>query len=210
MIKALIFDFGDVFINLDKEGTIQRSKEVFGKDIITEAKDEDNIAIFEINNKYEKGEISTHEFISFYTKLVNISETKAISLWNSLILNFPLHRLDFIKTLAEQKKYKLILLSNTNELHINHIKEHVSFYNEFKACFDAFYLSHEIGFRKPNANVYEFVLAQNNLNPEDCFFIDDTVENTESAKILGINTWHINPKEEDITQLFTKHQSHFE
>lgn len=210
MIKALIFDFGDVFINLDKEGTIQRCKEVFGTDIISEAKNDDNIAIFEINNKYEKGEISTQEFVSFYTKLANIKEIEAIDLWNGLILNFPLHRLDFIKNLAKQKKYKLILLSNTNELHINHIKEYIPFYEGFKACFDAFYLSHEIGLRKPDSDIYEFVLAQNKLKPEECFFVDDTIENTEAAKALGIKTWHINPKEEDITQLFTNYQSYFE
>ena len=211
MIKTLIFDFGDVFINLDKEGTIQRSKELFGKDIITEAKNNNDLEIFKVNDDYEKGFISTKEFVSFYTNLSEKVDNKiAITLWNSLIRDFPIHRLDFIKKLAEQKKYKLILLSNTNELHINYIKSNVAFYEKFKACFDAFYLSHEIGLRKPDTEIYEFVLSENKLIPEESFFIDDTIENTKSAATLGIHTWHINPKEDDITELFTKNKDFFE
>ena len=211
MIKALIFDFGDVFINLDKEGTIRRSIELFGKDIITEARNENNLAIFEVNNNYEKGLISTQEFVLFYTsQFKNVTKVGAISLWNSLLKDFPKYRLEFIKSLANKKKYRLILLSNTNELHIDHIKTHVPFYEEFKACFDAFYLSHEIGLRKPDSSIYEFVLEHNDLKAEECFFIDDTIQNTESAKTLGINAWNINPKEEDITELFTKYRAYFE
>lgn len=211
MIKSFIFDFGDVFINLDKEGTIKRSIDLFGKDIITEAKNNNDLAIFKVNDDYEKGVITTKEFVAYYTNLAkNISETEAIELWNSLIKDFPTHRLTFIKKLAEQNNYKLILLSNTNELHINYIKENVPFYEEFKACFDAFYLSHEIGFRKPDTAIYEFVLEQNKLKAKECLFIDDTIENTLSATTLDIHTWHINPKEDDITELFTKNKHLFE
>ena len=211
MIKALIFDFGDVFINLDKEGTIKRSIDLFGNDIITEAKNNNDLAIFKVNDDYEKGFITTKEFVSFYTNISEeVDNTTAITLWNSLIKDFPTHRLAFIKKLAEQNNYKLILLSNTNELHINYIKENVPFYEEFKACFDAFYLSHQIGLRKPDTAVYEFVLEQNKLKAKECLFIDDTVENTISASKMGIHTWHINPKDDDITELFTKNKRFFE
>lgn len=204
MIKTLIFDFGDVFINLDKKGTISRAKELFGYDIITERPDVASSEIFDINNNYETGKITTNTFVSFYKNLKpSINEAQMIQLWNSLIKDFPEYRLEWLKQLVAQKNFKLILLSNTNELHIDYIKTHVPFYEEFKACFDAFYLSHEIGYRKPNADIYEFVLNQNNLKAEECIFIDDTKENTDAASKLGIHTWNIDETSEDIISLFT-------
>ena len=75
-------------------------------------------------------------------------------------------------------------------------------YERFKSCFDQFYLSHEIHFRKPDASIYEFVLEQNQLKACDCFFVDDTKENTEAAAQLGIHTWNNNPVKEDVVNLF--------
>ena len=42
-------------------------------------------------------------------------------------------------------------------------------FSEFESCFEQFYLSHEMHLRKPNADIYEFVLSQNDLNPEEDF-----------------------------------------
>ena len=68
--------------------------------------------------------------------------------------------------------------------------------------FDAFYLSHKIHLRKPTHDIFKFVLEQNNLSAKVCLFIDDTKEHTIAASQLGINTWNLNPKTEDITHLF--------
>ena len=68
-----------------------------------------------------------------------------------------------------------------NEEDIEFVKKVNPFYEEFKSLFNAFYLSHEIGFRKPNTNIYEYVLQENNLKAHECLFIDDTKENTEAA-----------------------------
>ncbi len=210
MIKALIFDFGDVFINLDKQGTIKKTKELLGLDIIIEKKSKHNEAIFKVNDDYEKGLISTDEFVSFYCDFFNtVTSDQVITLWNSLIKDFPKHRLEFIKQLKKEKQFELILLSNTNELHINYIKEHVPFYEEFKSCFDKFYLSHEIHLRKPNADIFEFVLNESGLQPEDCFFIDDTKQNTKAAEKLGIRSWNIDEQSEDVTTLFETHNQLF-
>ena len=197
MIKTIIFDFGDVFINLDKEGAMTNALELFEMDELSE----DLIAI---NALYEQGLLSTDEFIDFYREnFPKLSKQEIIEAWNFIICDFPPKRLAFIEQLAKDKKYNLILLSNTNELHIDCIKEHISFYDDFKAAFNKFYLSHEIMLRKPNADIFEFVLKENKLKPEDCLFIDDTLENTEAAAKLGINVWNNDPKTEDIVDLFT-------
>ncbi len=197
MIKNLIFDFGDVFINLDKKGALDRALNLFGTDMLSDE-------IHAINALYEQGLMSTDEFLEFYLdNFPNLDRDEIIGTWNYILRDFPNHRLEYVQQLAADKKYKLILLSNTNEMHINWVKENVGFYEEFRANFDAFYLSHEIQLRKPNANIYEFVLKENNMNAEESLFIDDTEENILSAAKLGIHTWHINPETEDITTLFS-------
>ena len=197
MINTLIFDFGDVFINLDKPA-IERSMNKLGISTITNE-------MLEIAMNYEKGLISTDVFITSFTKKFPMISNKEFTIaWNSIILDFPEHRLTFIEHLASLKKYKLILLSNTNELHIEQVIENMSFdrYLRFKNCFDQFYLSHEIKLRKPDHSIYEFVLIKNNLIAKNCFFIDDTKENTDAASILGIRAWNNNPKNEDVIELF--------
>lgn len=197
MINTLIFDFGDVFINLDKPA-IERSLNKLGISTI-------NGEMIETAKVYEKGLISTNEFISSFTKkFPTISNKQFTKAWNSIILDFPEYRLTFIENLASLKKYKLILLSNTNALHIDKVIENMSLerYCRFKKCFDKFYLSHEIKLRKPDHSIYEFVLNENNLMAKNCFFIDDTKENTDTAKKLGLLTWNNNPEKDDIINLF--------
>lgn len=196
-IKTIIFDFGDVFINLDKQGAMQHALHIFGLDELPE----DLVAI---NTLYEQGLLSTVEFVDFYTEnFPKLSKNNIIDAWNYILKDFPEYRLNFIKELAKQKEYNLILLSNTNDLHISWIKEQVSFYEDFKACFNKFYLSHEIQLRKPNVDIYEFVLNENKLKPQECLFIDDTKDNTNTASTLGIHIWNIDETKEDVIDLFT-------
>ena len=195
MIKALIFDFGDVFLNLDKAATSRELKRLKIPEFTEQ--------LLRLNEEYEKGLLTSEEFISAYQREFEFLEphdfTKS---WNAILLDFPQYRLDFLKKLTKEGKYKLILLSNTNNIHIDWVKENVPFFEEFKNCFDAFYLSQEINLRKPDASIYEFVLRNHQLEPHEALFIDDTPANTEAAAKIGIHTWNINPAEEDVTDLF--------
>jgi putative hydrolase of the HAD superfamily len=196
MIKTIIFDFGNVFINLDLEGAHKNALDTFKIDTLS-----DEMMAF--NSFYEQGLISTDELLEFYSEnFPSVSKEELIEAWNFMLKDFPQHRLDFLKELKASSKYNLILLSNTNALHIDWVKEQVSFYEDFKNSFDTFYLSHEINLTKPNVAVFEFVLNENNLKADECLFIDDNKDNIETAKKLGLKTWHINPKTEDVSTLF--------
>ena len=108
MIKTLIFDFGDVFINLDKTGAMEHALNLFELDEFSEE-------LIAINCLYEQGIISTEEFLEFYTSnFPKLSRKTIIEAWNFILKDFPNHRLEFIKKLVNEKQYKLILLSNTN------------------------------------------------------------------------------------------------
>lgn len=196
MIKTIIFDFGNVFINLNIEAAHKHALETFEIESLSEE-------MLAFNSFYEQGLISTDEFLQFYIEnFPKLSRKDLIDIWNYMLKYFPKKRLEFLKKLKSSSKYELILLSNTNELHINYIKDNVSFYEDFKNCFDAFYLSHEINLVKPNQDIFEFVLNENKLKAEECLFIDDNTDNIETAKRLNINTWHINPENEDVVNLF--------
>ncbi|WP_298427840.1 HAD-IA family hydrolase [uncultured Kordia sp.] len=204
MIKNIIFDYGDIFINLDKPATARELNKLGITDFTPE--------MVEKNQAYEKGLISTETFVNFYhEQFSHTSKEALVDAWNAILLDCPKHRLEFIKQLAKDKKYRLLLLSNTNDLHISWIQQDwgMELYNEFKDCFEQFYLSHEIHLRKPSADIYEFVLQENDLKAEETLFIDDTKENTDSAATLGIHVWNLIPGEEDVVDLFTHKKSLF-
>ena len=199
MIKNIVFDFGDVFINLDKEATFDQLRALGVTNF--------SIEMIEVAKQYEIGKISTQQFVdTFKLMFPAISEIEFKNAWNAILKDFPLQRLDFLRSLADSKKYRIFLLSNTNSLHISWIQKTwgSKLYSEFKKCFEKFYLSHEIHLRKPNEGIYKFVLNTNRLVPEETFFIDDTEENTITASTLGIKVWNINPTCEDVVDLFSQ------
>ena len=199
MIKNIIFDFGDIFINLNKEATYKELAKLGVTSI-----SEDMILTY---HQYEMGLISTDEFVGFYqNKFPQLQREDLVTAWNAILLDFPRQRLTFLKELVALKKYRIFLLSNTNELHISWIQQDwgMQLYNDFKSCFEQFYLSHEINFRKPNANIYEFVLNKNNLKASETIFVDDLKENTEAAKELSINVWNLVPKKDDVVNLLKR------
>ena len=198
MIKNIVFDFGDIFINLDKK--------LFAEELQKIHISQESEEMLPILQQYEMGLVSTDEFLTFFEERLHVSQDKVKRAWNSILLDFPKERLRFIQNLSESKKYRLFLLSNTNDLHISWIQKNwgMELYNAFKICFEQFYLSHEINLRKPNNNIYEFVLTSNDLAPKETLFIDDTKENTDAAKALGIHIWNLKPGKEDVLELITK------
>jgi len=197
MIKNIVFDFGDIFINLDKE-IIFREIERFGGNPTLSTE------VLALNMDYEVGKISSEDFISQLTKVYPTASSADIKdIWNGMLLDFPDHRLEFIENLAREASHRLFLLSNTNALHIEEVANKMGEekFNRFRNSFEQFYLSHEIHLRKPNADIYNFVLQQNGLKATETFFIDDTKENTDAAKKLGIQCWNLQVGVDDITHL---------
>jgi len=199
MIKNIVFDFGDIFINLDKLA-VYKHLEKFGFKYVSPELDS-------LAKNYEMGLISSSDFVLALKEMFpTANEDEIIAAWNSILLDFPIERLEFIEQLAAEKKYRLFLLSNTNELHIDCVIKSMGTanFNRFKSCFEQFYFSHEINLRKPNTDIYAYVLGKNQLKSEETLFIDDMPENTKAAEGLGIKTWNLLLGKEDIIQLFSK------
>lgn len=194
MIDTIIFDFGDVFINLDY-GATERALEQLGVK-------EWNSDLDILNKKYEVGKIDELSFIEGIQKHTHNADLVTIrEAWNALLLDFPLYRLEFLQMIAS--KYRLFLLSNTDSTHIDKFEHKVgqSFARDFYGCFEKVYFSFEIGKRKPDENTYKYIIGNHNLVPKKTLFVDDKLENIEGAKKAGLQTWHLNPKTEDVTSL---------
>ncbi|WP_127141672.1 HAD family hydrolase [Flagellimonas marinaquae] len=199
MIKNIILDFGDVLINLDKPAT--------AKAMVQHGFTEITPALEVLFQDYEKGFLSSSDFLDEVASYFpNANQDYLIEAWNSILLDFPEHRLEFIEQLAMENQYKMILLSNTNDLHMERVKARMGMerFLRFQNAFDVFYLSYEIGMRKPDAEIFDFVLQENELLPHETFFVDDVKENTDAAAELGINVWNLQVGKEDITQLKSK------
>ncbi|MBS7254317.1 HAD family hydrolase [Flavobacterium branchiicola] len=197
MIDTIIFDFGDIFINLDKQATISGLQKLG----LTEWTSE----LDRLNILFETGDISHDDFLSgFQKELPNASIEEILKAWNAILADFPLYRLEFLQMLT--KKYRLFLLSNTDSIHIETFENvsGVSFYSDFYQCFEKVYFSFEIGMRKPNADVFQYLINKHELSPKRTLFIDDKKENTDSAAALGFNVWNLQVGEEDVVDLFDK------
>ena len=197
MIDTIIFDFGDIFINLDKQAPVIKFKKLGLK--------EWNSELDELNIQFETGKISREEFLAGFQKQIPDASEKAIlNAWNSVLLDFPLYRLEFLQLLS--KKYRLFLLSNTDSIHIATFEKKVgaSFYSDFYQCFEKVYFSFEMGMRKPNPEIYSQLIKIHELSPKRTLFVDDRADNTDAAKALGIHVWTLKVGTEDVIDLFDK------
>jgi putative hydrolase of the HAD superfamily len=197
MINSIIFDFGDIFINLDKEAPIAAFTKLGLKEWTEDLKI--------LNLSFEKGKISELQFIEGIQKHIpNASIDEIRSAWNTVLLDFPLYRLEFLQMLSQ--KYRLFLLSNTDAIHIDTFqhKSGITFYREFYQCFERVYFSFELGMRKPDPEIFNHLIKKHDLTPKRTLFIDDKKENTDSALALGFQVWNLQVGKEDVVQLFDK------
>lgn len=199
-IKNIIFDLGGVIINLDYDKTIAEfnklSKEPF-EEIFTQLQQSP------VFDQFDKGEISEADFFSEVLKAlrIEISHKQFVHAWNAMLLDFPIKRLEMLRKL--KAKYRLFLLSNTNETHTAQLetdlyKQHG--YKNLEPFFEKVYYSCRIGMRKPDKKIFDFVLQENNLNPTETMFIDDSPQHIEGAIKAGIHAQFL-AKGKDVVDL---------
>lgn len=183
-ITTIIFDLGGVILNLDQEKTINSFRKL-GLDLSV------NDIHTSFYNEFEKGLISEEEFRrEIKNKVANeISDEQIDHAWNNMLLNIPRERIDIIKKLRDQ--FNVFLLSNTNSIHINSFMDHFEKNHageNWDSLFNKIYYSHEIGMRKPDREIYDFLLKENGLKGSECIFIDDNKDNLKGAELCSIHS----------------------
>ncbi len=197
-ITTIIFDLGGVLLNIDYMLT-QRAFEVLGLSAFEEVYTQhQQSGVFD---QFEKGVIDAKAFTqSIRQQLPQCDETAITDAWNAMLLDFPDARMQLLKRLAND--YTLVLFSNTNEIHytaFNHILD-TSGLPRLQNVFDHTLFSHKIGIRKPEQAGFDMALKLAGCVPQQCLFIDDSIQHIEGARSMGIHTYHL--QEGDVLSLF--------
>ena len=195
--KAIIFDLGAVILNINYQNTIDEFTKLGVNNAATLYSKKVQTNLF---NQIETGMISSDEFLKALqkeTKNANINQVEKA--WNAMLLDLPEERIQLIEKL--KNNYSIYLLSNTNAIHIDAIKKQLGKRKWLAFCklFDKMYLSHELGLRKPDVKIFEYILKEQKLKAEEVFFIDDSPQHIASAKKIGIHCHHLLDDENIIT-----------
>lgn len=186
-IKNIIFDLGGVLLPIDYVATTNAFAAFGVPEASVFYSQQAQKPLFD---RFEKGEISGAEFVFELKKLFpSVAENELLNAWNALLGVFPAERLKLLKKAATH--YRIFLLSNTNSIHINRflsdLKGHAGI-EDFHAYFEQVYYSFETGFRKPEKEIFDLVLLENNLNAGETVFLEDTKYNVDGALAAGIPT----------------------
>lgn len=191
--KAVIFDFGNVIINIEFQRIYQTFAKFTSKPVTYIEK---RITEDQIFRRYESGQFTDEEFREVIRQTLGfpLSDHEVDTAWNAILLDIPTDRIDLIHNIRQ--KYPVYLLSNTNNIHIsasnNYLKK-VHGIKNLDILFDKLYLSYEMGMWKPDAEIYHEVLRSNKLQPNEVIFFDDNQHNIESAKAIGMQTILVEP-----------------
>jgi len=191
-IKNIVFDLGNVVIDIDFELTFQAFADILK---VPYAEADHFLRSRQLNHRNETGQLSEQELIDEVKAFASheLSATQIKDAWNALLLEMPNERIELIQKLGNN--YNTYVLSNTNKTHIdavNDILKQNTGIDDLKEVFThTVYYSHDIKLSKPDPKIYEYILQDSKLEANETLFIDDKEENILAAKALGIQTIHL-------------------
>ncbi|MFN3326732.1 MAG: HAD family hydrolase [Bryobacteraceae bacterium] len=180
MIRSVIFDLGGVIVPLDFERGYETIAPLCGlpRDQIPA-----RIGSSELVPLFETGRIGSGEFVEGLSTVlgIEIGYEEFCRLWSSIFLPFTLIPESFVTEL--KRSYRVLLLSNTNPIHFEMIRENYPILRHFERCV----LSYEVGAMKPSPAIYAEAVRQAGCSPAECFFTDDIEAYVEGARAFGID-----------------------
>ena len=199
--KAIIFDLGGVLMNLSYQKTADAFKLLGLMDFEERYSQARQSGVFDA---FETGKISPPEFRANLREWLSPETTDAQidHAWNAMLLGMPADRIELLRLLKPH--YRIFLLSNTNEIHLSEVfrmmqKDHG--FPDLSGIMEKEYYSCRMGLRKPDPEIFKTVLKEQNLEPGEVLFIDDSIQHIEGARSVGILSHHLKEKE-DLSMLF--------
>jgi len=182
-IKCIIFDLGDVIIDLDFS---QFFNEVINPSPLNKPQTPIILEFFRQSDTYHQGKITDEEFYQQACELLQgcgLNQSEFFAAFNSIISGLNMEMVDLVKRIKNMNKLKFICISNINSSHWSYLKRQKW---DIWDIFDEFILSHEIHITKPDPKIFELAIKKAGCEPEQILFIDDGLNNVHSARELGI------------------------
>ncbi len=204
--KALVLDFGGVLLNIDYNAPVKAFNALGIENFDTHFHQAQQSHFMD---DFEKGQLSNEAFRNHLRSFSSqqLTDEQIDFAWNSILLDMPPDRMNLLEILS--KKYELFLLSNTNKIHIASFEKTMEEQygkNHFQSFFKKIYFSSSIGMRKPDINIFEFVLNENGFSPNEVCFIDDSIQHVQAAQLIGINAFHLDLKKDNLKDLLIRNQ----
>jgi glucose-1-phosphatase len=200
LVKNIIFDLGGVIINLDYQKTADAFRKLGASsfDVIYNQKKQEHLF-----DDFEKGILSEADFRNEIRKHLRegVADEMIDSAWNAMLLDVPTARMEMLQLLAGN--YRIFLLSNTNIIHVKSFsaaldKQYGS--KAFDKVFEKVYYSCFMNMRKPDSEIFEKVIKENNLDAGSTIFIDDSPQHVKGAHSYGITSYLLE-KDADVQHL---------
>ncbi len=188
-ITAITFDLGNVLIKVDHLRFCRRVAALAGL-----SPQEVYAQVFEssLEAGYDTGRITSREFYERVTAHfgVTMAYSRFCALWCDIF-----DPIDAMAAVVARlaPRFPLFLLSNTNSLHFDYIRER---FGTILKDFQGFILSYQVGSRKPEAAIYQALIQQVRRPPEEILFLDDKVPFVEGARNQGLVAWQFRSPQE--------------
>ena len=180
MIKTVIFDLGKVIIPFDFTRGYRGLEQVCD---IPAAEIPKRIGATDLVHRFESGLVEPHDFVDQLTGMLDlrVSYDQFCEIWSSIFLPDPLIPESVLEGIG--RRYRLLLLSNTNAIHFPMLIKNYPLLRHFHATV----LSYQVRALKPSPVIYREAIARAQCRPEDCFFTDDIPDYVAAAKREGID-----------------------
>jgi putative hydrolase of the HAD superfamily len=188
-IKNIVFDLGNVLLNLDFNASIQSFQKLGLNSAVVNRQQAYADPIF---YELETGKTSPEEFRKRVRQILNnpeVSDQQIDDAWCAMIRDIPADRVEMLKELSTN--FNVYLFSNTNAIHINRLHNEFREMHgiEFSSLFVKDFYSHEIHERKPDLASYLKVIELSGIIPEETLFVDDLEKNILGAEKAGLKTF---------------------
>lgn len=206
-IRNIFFDFGGVIMDIHLAKTMEAFMKLGVSQLTVEETQAGSGTFFD---GHERGTVSTETFLSELRKRIPdgdaLPAAQIWEAWHALLSDFEPDRIELLRTLAREGRYRIFLLSNTNPPHRERFRAmfRETFGSELDDLFEKTFYSDELGFVKPEAEIYDRASTLAGTNPEESLFIDDNIKNVEGARRCGWNAYHLVVGQESILDLFEK------
>ncbi|MFZ1686065.1 MAG: HAD family phosphatase [Flavobacteriales bacterium] len=205
-IDTILLDLGGVLIDVHYERTAHEFAALGFADfdrLYSKAKQD------HLFDGFETGALTPAQFRDGIRRVLHeaLDDVTIDRCWNAMLGSIPAQRMELVADL--RMRYRVLLLSNTNAIHVPAFTAIVALENgitDFKGCFDGAYYSCEMGLRKPDAQAYHHVIKQHGAVPERTLFIDDSVQHVVGAREAGLHAEHLDLHKEDLGAMMRRLQ----